>query len=96
MCKPSTFLHNVWGQFMFQNVLWINSLSPWGSVQILYPCSYTHCLVHSSPQSLGQETVPPAPLPSADKEVSYSIGYTDLNGDLTFCLCVEILQRATC
>ncbi|TDG97475.1 hypothetical protein EPR50_G00226410 [Perca flavescens] len=33
-------------------------------------------------QSLGQESVPPAPLPSADKEVSYSIGYTDLNESL--------------
>ncbi|XP_037612232.1 amyloid beta A4 precursor protein-binding family B member 1-interacting protein isoform X2 [Sebastes umbrosus] len=33
-------------------------------------------------QSLGQETVPPAPLPSTDDEVNLSIGYTDLNESL--------------
>ncbi|XP_078137391.1 amyloid beta A4 precursor protein-binding family B member 1-interacting protein [Sander vitreus] len=33
-------------------------------------------------QSLGQETVPPAPPPSTNKEVNYSIGYTDLNESL--------------
>ncbi|XP_041817119.1 amyloid beta A4 precursor protein-binding family B member 1-interacting protein [Chelmon rostratus] len=33
-------------------------------------------------QSLGQETVPPASLPSADKEVNLSIGFTDLNESL--------------
>lgn len=92
MCKHCTFLHNVWGQFMFQgmqNVLLINSLSPWGVLQfqqILYSCSYKHtALFNSSPQSLGQETVPPASLPSTNNEINFSIGFTDLNGDLTFC-----------
>ncbi|XP_029313562.1 amyloid beta A4 precursor protein-binding family B member 1-interacting protein [Cottoperca gobio] len=33
-------------------------------------------------QSLGEETVPPASLPSIDKEVNYSIGYNDLNESL--------------
>ncbi|XP_074549050.1 amyloid beta A4 precursor protein-binding family B member 1-interacting protein isoform X2 [Halichoeres trimaculatus] len=33
-------------------------------------------------QSLGQETVPPEPLPSTNEEVSYSIGFTDLNESL--------------
>ncbi|XP_031706054.1 amyloid beta A4 precursor protein-binding family B member 1-interacting protein isoform X2 [Anarrhichthys ocellatus] len=33
-------------------------------------------------QSLGQETVPPASLPTTNKEVNLSIGYTDLNESL--------------
>ncbi|KAL6097640.1 apbb1ip [Pungitius sinensis] len=33
-------------------------------------------------QSLGQETVPPAPPPSTKKEVNISIGFTDLNESL--------------
>ncbi|XP_044033390.1 amyloid beta A4 precursor protein-binding family B member 1-interacting protein [Siniperca chuatsi] len=33
-------------------------------------------------QSLGQETVPPASLPSTNKEVNFSIGFTDLNESL--------------
>ncbi|KAM9337187.1 amyloid beta A4 precursor protein-binding family B member 1-interacting protein [Symphorus nematophorus] len=33
-------------------------------------------------QSLGQETVPPEPLPSTNEEVNFSIGFTDLNESL--------------
>ncbi|XP_022063728.2 amyloid beta A4 precursor protein-binding family B member 1-interacting protein [Acanthochromis polyacanthus] len=33
-------------------------------------------------QSLGQETVPPAPLPSTKEEANFSIGFTDLNASL--------------
>ncbi|XP_073344418.1 amyloid beta A4 precursor protein-binding family B member 1-interacting protein [Pagrus major] len=33
-------------------------------------------------QSLGQETVPPEPLPSTKEEVNFSIGFTDLNESL--------------
>ncbi|CAG5896111.1 unnamed protein product [Menidia menidia] len=33
-------------------------------------------------QSLGQETVPPAPLPNPREEVNFSIGFTDLNESL--------------
>uniref|UniRef100_A0A3Q1BRA3 Amyloid beta A4 precursor protein-binding family B member 1-interacting protein n=1 Tax=Amphiprion ocellaris TaxID=80972 RepID=A0A3Q1BRA3_AMPOC len=33
-------------------------------------------------QSLDQETVPPAPLPSTEKEANFSIGFTDLNASL--------------
>ncbi|XP_038163856.1 amyloid beta A4 precursor protein-binding family B member 1-interacting protein [Cyprinodon tularosa] len=33
-------------------------------------------------QSLGQETVPPKPLPSAEQEINLSIGFNDLNASL--------------
>ncbi|XP_047424194.1 amyloid beta A4 precursor protein-binding family B member 1-interacting protein [Mugil cephalus] len=33
-------------------------------------------------QSLGQETVPPAPLPTTNQELNFSIGFTDLNESL--------------
>lgn len=90
--------------FRTLNVLLIKSLSPrWvgGELavggpavpQILYSCPHKHAtLFILLPQSLGQETVPPASLPStADKEVNFSIGFADLNGDLTRpCVCGNI------
>lgn len=67
---------------------WLTHCAPGGPVvwQILYSCSYKQAaLFNSSLQSLGEEIGPPEPLPTTDKEVNYSIGFTDLNGDLTFC-----------
>ncbi|XP_041670213.1 amyloid beta A4 precursor protein-binding family B member 1-interacting protein isoform X2 [Cheilinus undulatus] len=39
-------------------------------------------LTQSLDSSLGPETLPPEPLPSTNKEVNYSFGFTDLNASL--------------
>lgn len=79
LCNVSCMLFGTSLCSTHSNVLWINS-------QWLYKHT---ALFISSPQSLGQETVPPAPLPTTKTEVNFSIGF-DLNGDLTFCLsCVK-------